>query len=445
MKSKCLFLLLFILFAGLMFPQEHKKLYQRGIQMGIKGEFQQARYYFEQSLQENSFYIKARRALDILNDLDGTMITPDAAILLFKAVPFQNRFKWSEALPILREVLVLAPEYYYAHHNLGNVLDGLGKVKDAIKSYNTALSYNSQYPYTYNNLGLSYSRLEMYDRAIDSYLSAIRLFPEYYKACYNLSVAYSKIGDAEKSYKYNKKALEINPDYSLGFQSFMWDWEKFMQQNRRRIQELEMKDPLELLDMLKVIRTTDRILVATVLLKKNSPQLLGALEYLMEDKSALVRSYAVRLMLDAGNQSHVPLMIEMLDDPDWTVRMEVTRTLAILGKKLAVEPLLKALNDRDYHVVDHAAFWLGYIGDPSAVPSLVKVLGHQHYRVRKNAAESLGRIGDRRAVKPLVRMLSDSHSEVRKIVLEALKKLTAQDFGENRSRWQRWLASQGLE
>ena len=443
--KKILAFTIIILLTGLVYSQEHEKYYMKGVQLGIKGEFQQARYYFDQSLQANSLYIKAKRALDLLDDLDGMMITPDAAILQFKAIPLQDKFKWSEALPLIRKVLVLAPEYYYAHHNLGNALDGIGKVKDAIEALKTAISYNPQYPYTYNNLGLAYNRLEMYDRSVKSYLKAIELYPNYHKAYYNLSVTYRDMGDVEKSYEYNKMALEINPDYSLGFQSFMYKRDQFLRQNRKRMQELDGKDPLELVEMLKEARTLDRILVAMVLEKKNSPQLQGALEYLMEDNSSLVRSFAVNLLANAGNKSHIPLLKEMLKDPDWTVRMEVVRTLAILGRESVVELLIKSLRDRDYHVVGDAAFMLGYIGDPSAVPPLIEVLDHQHHYVREYVARSLGEIGDKRAVKALIERLNDHHSDVRDDVLDALKELTSQDFGEDPGQWKKWLEGQGAE
>lgn len=70
-----------------------------------------------------------------------------------------------------------------------------------------------------------------------------------------------------------------------------------------------------------------------------------------------------------------------------------------------------------------AADALGRIGDESAVPALVGVLDDPDVRVRVRAVEACGEIGDPRAIDALADHLEDSHDQVRREAATALAKI----------------------
>lgn len=443
MKAKPVLLICFVLFSTLVFPREYKRLYLKGVQLGINGEFQQSRNYFERSLQANSFFIKAKRALDLLNDLDGMMVPPDAAKLLFKGILYNFRMEDGKALGYFQQARDLAPDYYYAHHNVGMSCYEMGRLDSAIDALKTATSLNPGYPYTHNNLGLAYHSKEMYQQALSSYQTAIGIDPEYYKAYNNMGYTYSKMKEYVLANNSYSRALKINPDYTLAFYNFRTDWQKFIWDNSKKMAEFQNQSADQLIDVLKRVSWKERVLIIMVLQEQNHSDIMGVLDYSLNDKNPFVRNVAVRLVAKSGDESFFDRLVLLLKDPDWNVRYDVVWALYRIGGRNAVPYLIGALKDKGYHVVFATARLLGFLEDPAAVNPLIGVLNSGHFRVRRNAAWALSKLGDRRAVPPLIKLLRDPHSEVREWVQNSLFTLTGQNFGADAHKWEQWYGSQG--
>ena len=85
----------------------------------------------------------------------------------------QGRLK--EAVSSFEKALTFRPDFTEAHNNLGNVLRELGRAEDAIASYRQALSLNPDYVQAYCNLGNVLREQGKVDEAILSYQHALQI------------------------------------------------------------------------------------------------------------------------------------------------------------------------------------------------------------------------------------------------------------------------------
>lgn len=119
-----------------------------------------------------------------------------------------------EALTALQKAAVLLPDDVEIHINLGNVLQDLGQLDNAIVSYQHALRINPKVAEAHNNLGNALKDQGQIDAAVASYRRALRINPQYAEAHNNLGAALHDLGrldDAAASYQ---RALEINPSFT---------------------------------------------------------------------------------------------------------------------------------------------------------------------------------------------------------------------------------------
>ncbi len=104
----------------------------------------------------------------------------------------------------------------------------------------------------------------------------------------------------------------------------------------------------------------------------------------------------------------------------------------------AVEFLIEALKDKDPTVRRHAARPLRYMKDARSVESLIAALKDESEYVRTTSAWALGLIKDPRAVEPLIAALKDKQLVVKGSAKNSLRQITAQDFGDDDEKWQKW-------
>ncbi|OGQ62270.1 MAG: hypothetical protein A2V21_309000 [Deltaproteobacteria bacterium GWC2_55_46] len=105
-----------------------------------------------------------------------------------------------------------------------------GELDEAIKEYETVLTYNPQSAEAYNNLGFAFYDKGAYDKAVESQKKAIEMNPNFAYAYYGLALALEKTGD-------KKGALENWKQFSNLAQPHSKWWTKAQE----RIQALEGK------------------------------------------------------------------------------------------------------------------------------------------------------------------------------------------------------------
>ena len=77
-----------------------------------------------------------------------------------------------------REAIRLNPGYGETYSNLGNALQGQGKLDEAVAEHRNAIRFNPGYAEAYSNLGNVLQGQGKLDEAIAEYREAIRLKPE---------------------------------------------------------------------------------------------------------------------------------------------------------------------------------------------------------------------------------------------------------------------------
>lgn len=95
----------------------------------------------------------------------------------------------------------------------GNELYALGRYKEAIESYDTAIQYKSNYHEAWYNRGISLNNLGQIEAAIASYDNALEIKPDKPQAWYRRGISLSDLGQVEAAIASYNKALELKPDY----------------------------------------------------------------------------------------------------------------------------------------------------------------------------------------------------------------------------------------
>ena len=96
----------------------------------------------------------------------------------------------------------------WCHNNLGNALKQIGRLEEAVISYQNAIAIKPDYAEAYNNLGITFMSLERLDEAVKSYEMAISINSEYFDAHFNLGNAFSNKA-ARSVDKRRHKALRV--------------------------------------------------------------------------------------------------------------------------------------------------------------------------------------------------------------------------------------------
>jgi HEAT repeat protein len=121
----------------------------------------------------------------------------------------------------------------------------------------------------------------------------------------------------------------------------------------------------------------------------------------------------------------VPLLLQILKDPDPSQRQTAAQSLGKIGRNEALPALIEALQDPDPGVRRHAAWAVGTIGNDSAAARhfLIPLLFDADPAVRESASPALGRTGESGAgLQSLGERLSaqDTSSDTKRLAAAAL-------------------------
>jgi HEAT repeat protein len=133
--------------------------------------------------------------------------------------------------------------------------------------------------------------------------------------------------------------------------------------------------------------------VAEAFGKIKNPVAVSYLIELLDDSEWLVRSASVKALKEINDLRAVEPVINSLYDKQIEVRIEAIKALANFKDRRAVIPLIMNLNDR-YHLLirEFSSYALGEIKDKRAVYSLINLLNSQNFELRKVSLESLRKI-----------------------------------------------------
>ena len=127
---------------------------------------------------------------------------------------FQKLGKLGEAIETYNKSLSLKPDYAEAHNNMGITLAMQGKLEEAIGAYNKALSLKPDYADAYNNMGIALKDQSKLEEAIEAYNKSLSLKPDYAEAYNNMGIALKEQGKLDEAIEAYNKALSLKPNYA---------------------------------------------------------------------------------------------------------------------------------------------------------------------------------------------------------------------------------------
>ena len=175
---------------------------------------------------------------------------------------------------------------------------------------------------------------------------------------------------------------------------------------------------------------------------------IPVLTEMLSDPDLLIRSAAAQALEGFGTKaaSAVPALIEAYHNADQTAGYTFLRALGQIGDARALPVLTTALStaldDEDWYTAQEAAQALGYMGAAAApaVPDLIPLLHSNEYQVVTAATEALGKIGApaMQAVPELIKLLAGAESSYYYFAENALEAITGQILNGNADAWQKW-------
>jgi HEAT repeat protein len=161
---------------------------------------------------------------------------------------------------------------------------------------------------------------------------------------------------------------------------------------------------------------------ATQLLAKIGPAAVPSLLELTNDKEAIHRARAARVLGRIGAEAKpaVPVLLKLLEDQETVVRQEASTALGSIDSKdkAVASALIRAAKDPEARVRRHAVRTLGGVG-ADALPALEAALADADADVCRGAAGQLGRIGAP-AVALLRAALRHKETDVRRLAVLGL-------------------------
>ncbi len=141
------------------------------------------------------------------------------ALLALVLTPFavrtiQRNMVWLDQKTLWTSTAETSPRSFKAHNNLGNIYRDAGKLDEAIREFQQAITIYPDYCDAHNNLGLAYRKKGMLEEALSEYQEALKLNPQYAYAHNNLGVLYARTNSLDLAIIEFEKAVACKPDYT---------------------------------------------------------------------------------------------------------------------------------------------------------------------------------------------------------------------------------------
>src|SRR5215472_15895251 len=140
-----------------------------------------------------------------------TLTLPEA---LKRAIAAYNDGKFSEAERLCRTIIAAKPDFFDALHLLAVVETRLGRLKDALTSYDRALAVRPDYAEALSNRGATLDELRRFEDALASYDQALRVRPNFAEALSNRGLTLHELKRFDEALASYDQALRVRPNYA---------------------------------------------------------------------------------------------------------------------------------------------------------------------------------------------------------------------------------------
>src|SRR5262249_16251041 len=124
-----------------------------------------------------------------------------------------------EALASYDEAIALKPDYAEAFCNRGVILYDCNHLEKALASYDKAIALNSDFAEAFANRGVTFKELMRFDEALASYDKAIALKPDFAEAFNNRANALKELKHLDEALANYDKAVALKRDYADGYKN----------------------------------------------------------------------------------------------------------------------------------------------------------------------------------------------------------------------------------
>ena len=161
---------------------------------------------------------------------------------------------------------------------------------------------------------------------------------------------------------------------------------------------------------------------------------------LLEDPESEVRFYTAEAIGNIGDeQASKPLANVVLNDSTAKVRLAAITALDKVGGKSESKAVIDALADSDPDVRGYAAELAASWAIQEGLPIITRMIKEDRANIARAAcARALGVYNDITAVPSLIVALDDGYSEVKLCALNSLKKISGQNYGNDKAAWNHW-------
>src|SRR5215472_8457960 len=140
-----------------------------------------------------------------------TLTLPEA---LKRAIAAYNDGNFSEAERLCRTIIAAKPDFFDALRLLAVLETRLGRLKDALTSYDRALAVRPAYAEALHDRGVILHELNRFDEALASFEHALTARPHYDEALHNCGLTLHKLKRFDEALASFEQALAVRPDYA---------------------------------------------------------------------------------------------------------------------------------------------------------------------------------------------------------------------------------------
>src|SRR5215470_451465 len=140
-----------------------------------------------------------------------TLTLPEA---LKRAIAAYKHGEFSLAERLCRTIIAAKPDFFDALHLLAVVETKLGRLNDALTSYDRALAVRPDYAEALSNRGATLDELRRFEDALASYDQALRVRPNFAEALSNRGLTLHELKRFDEALSSYDQALAVRPDYA---------------------------------------------------------------------------------------------------------------------------------------------------------------------------------------------------------------------------------------
>jgi tetratricopeptide (TPR) repeat protein len=154
------------------------------------------------------------RRLALERSLQMARITLTLPEALKRAIAAYNDGKFSEAEGLCRAIIAAKPDCFDALHLLAVLQTRLGRLKNALTSYDLALRVRPDCAEALSNRGATFHELKRFDEALACFDQALALRPDYAEALHNRGLTLHELKRFDEALASYEQALALRPDYA---------------------------------------------------------------------------------------------------------------------------------------------------------------------------------------------------------------------------------------